>query len=685
MSSGLGAKTHDGIHSFRVKELLADSSRYLVPMYQRNYAWGEGEINQLIQDVQDYQHHKPNQPYYIGTLVVFERSDGQFEVIDGQQRFTTLTLLAFALKRISEGKISIESKRSAPQSIDMSWYDAPNLGFESRQISSDTFAALKQGVALEHLKNDEFNLDVVEGYHLLEKGLLALGNKLGDFCAYLFNQVEIARVSVPKDTDLNHYFEVMNNRGEQLEKHEVVKARLMSVLNDIEDKDERDQSIDVLAKVWDATANMERYIQYGFSKTERHQLFGRNDWGLFIPQSFEDVQSIIASVEQQTDDSVNSDVSIRLCDMLANPPTTKSRGESELTPERFNSVINFSNFLLHVLKVSTQQDVALDDKRLLEQFEQYLLTKDLLDKQARIEAVKAFVFALLKSKYLFDQYIIKREFAQGEDKWSLKRLHFYNDKSQSYINTFDSSATNDSEDGFDGINRRILMLLSALHVSTPTLVYKHWLNGALYQLYYMDEIRPVAYLEKLEHLARQFVFGRFLRPEGAEYFAMIYQGAGYPALDSDDESVMDLLTYGAIENNLVFNYLDYLLWCNGVESSTDAVINQFEFSFRSSVEHFYPQHPLDGHKKLDKSELHRFGNLCLISHSKNSKLSNVQPSAKRDHFKAAINDKNIDTLKLYKMIQHLNDSGKWDTEQIIEHEQQMIEVLKNDSRTGTNV
>ncbi len=62
------------------------------------------------------------------------------------------------------------------------------------------------------------------------------------------------------------------------------------------------------------------------------------------------------------------------------------------------------------------------------------------------------------------------------------------------------------------------MLLSALHVSTPTLVYKHWLNGALYQLYYMDEISPGAYLDKLEHLVCQFVFGRFLQPEGAEQF-----------------------------------------------------------------------------------------------------------------------------------------------------------------------
>ncbi|MCP2979705.1 hypothetical protein NK969_24585, partial [Salmonella enterica subsp. enterica serovar Typhimurium] len=85
-----------------------------------------------------------------------------------------------------------------------------------------------------------------------------------------YEKVEITRVSVPKDTDLNHYFEVMNNRGEQLEKHEVVKARLMSVLNEITDPYEREQSIQLLGKVWDATANMERYVQYGFNLDERH-------------------------------------------------------------------------------------------------------------------------------------------------------------------------------------------------------------------------------------------------------------------------------------------------------------------------------------------------------------------------------------------------------------------------------
>ncbi|WP_096739398.1 DUF262 domain-containing protein [Pseudoalteromonas atlantica] len=654
------------ITSFSVKALLCDTSRYLVPMYQRNYAWGEGEINQLIQDVLDYQQSKPNQTYYIGTLVVFERKDGYFEVIDGQQRFTTLTLLAFALKRLSSVNKS---------TVDMGWYNAPNLNFESRQKSSITFERLFHRDAIKDLLTDEYNQDLINGYTLLEKGLLALGDKLESFCEYLFKKVEIARVSVPKDTDLNHYFEVMNNRGEQLEKHEVVKARLMSVLNEITDPDEREQSIQLLSKVWDATANMERYVQYGFSPEERHNIFGKDDWGQFTPRCYADLAASIGEVTTQKNECTQT-ISLTLNEILAKPPQSSFSADITLTPERFNSVINFSNFLLHVLRVLTKQDVALDDKRLLEQFDTYLSNNG----SNKISAVKDLVFALLKCKYLFDQYIIKREFSDGKDKWSLKKLHFYNKDSQSYINTFNDNDGLESEDGFEGNNRQILMLLSALHVSTPTLVYKHWLNGALFHLFNMDEITPRLYLQKLEYLARQFVYGRFLSESPSDYYQMIYQNERYLAFDLSNQQAMDRLHYGVIENNLVFNYLDYLLWCDSVKNNKDDLITQFEFTFRSSVEHFYPQHPLDGHRVLADADLHRFGNLCLISHSKNSKLSNLQPTAKRDHFKAAIADKSIDTLKLYEMIKLMNAAKEWTETQIAEHEQGMLTVFDNDSK-----
>ena len=367
-----------------------------------------------------------------------------------------------------------------------------------------------------------------------------------------------------------------------------------------------------------------------------------------------------------------------LQDMLITSPDENKKVEETVTSERFNSVINFSNFLLHVLRVLTKQNIALDDKRLLDVFDEFL-AKNSNDK---ISAVKDFVFALLKCKYLFDQYIIKREFSDGKDKWSLKRLHFYNDKSQSYINTFVREQNKDDEDGFEGLNRQILMLISALHVSTPTLVYKHWLNGALFHLFSMENVTPKRYLNVLQHLARQFVFGRFLSESENDYYNLIYQNSIYHPFDINNEQILKLLHYGNIENNLVFNYLDYLLWCNGIQASTDEVIKHFEFTFRSSVEHFYPQNPLEGHRELKGVDLHRFGNLCLISHSKNAKLSNLQPTSKREHFKSAINDKKIDTLKVYEMIKMMNTEGEWTEKQIDRHERKMLALLAQDAEKG---
>lgn len=659
------------IQNFTVKALLSDPNHYSVPMYQRNYAWGEAEINQLIQDIVDHQANQPKQRYYIGTLVVFERDDGCFEVIDGQQRLTTLTLLTLVLKRLA-----VKNQVG----VDMSWFEAPNLDFESRPKSSATLTSLTQRVGLEHLKTDDYNQEVINGYELLEKGVLALDDQLEIFCEHLFEQVAIARVSVPKDTDLNHYFEVMNNRGEQLEKHEVVKARLMSVLTNDKDKA-------LFSKIWDATANMERYVQYGFSPAERHRIFGKNNWGQFTPIDYTELAASLTEVDPQGAEQKHH-VCMTFNKILTQPPQLLSQDNKRDDTVRFNSVINFSNFLLHVLSVSTKCRVVLDDKRLLERFEEYVKAHD----KDKVTAVQDFAYALLKCKYLFDQYIIKREFNDKQDKWSLKRLHFYNETTQSYINTFYDSKGQDEEDDFAGNNRKILMLLSALHVSTPTSANKYWLNGALFHLFSMDEITSHLYLEKLERLARQFVYGRFLSVEPASYHDIIYKNLGYsrlaldPSLDLGSSQLKPLFDYGKIDNNLVFNYLDYLLWSaawsKAEEQTKDAVITQFEFTFRSSVEHFYPQHPINKDDKLDVENLHRFGNLCLISHSKNSKLSNILPKGKGDHFRVAIANNSIDTLKLYEMIKLMDKKQVWTATEILDHEKDMLKILSDDSTIG---
>ncbi|WP_461607291.1 DUF262 domain-containing protein [Aeromonas rivipollensis] len=680
-----------GVCPFSIRALLEDSARYLVPMYQRNYAWGEGEITQLLQDVLDYQGKRNSkdkyQPYYIGTLVVFARGDGSFEVIDGQQRFTTLTLLANWLKH------------QAKDAVDLSWYRAINLAFESRPISSHTFERLWQGVAPHDLRGSAFNEGLVNGFELIGKALADLGlvgDRLTAFCDYLFKHVQISRIEVPKDTDLNHFFEAMNNRGEQLEKHEVIKARLMATLNKIPEDETRRQSLHVLTRVWDACANMERYIQYGFTPEERHRLFGEKDWGQFVPRDFAHLLDLLApsycppSADKSDDDVIDASQGRTLLAILQddNLDGEQKVEEESAGSERFNSVINFSNFLLHVLRLVSRdpmntEGVPLDDKQLVDQFELRVIGQT-----DPVAAVQRFIYGLLKSKYLFDHFIIKREFYDRKDGWSLKRLRGYSKGDTQkiytvgYLNTFD-----ENEGGFDGVNRRILMLLSAFHVSTPTQVYKHWLNGALRYLF--DNCHPEqpveagAYLSYLESQARRFVFQRFLAPgEGASYYQMLFgDHVLLPHAEVNDhwcEAIKSKLTYGQIANNFVFNFLDYLLWVlshNQDRRHDWEVLHRFEFTFRSSVEHFAPQHPIHNVHEVENESLHSFGNLCLISHSKNSRLSNFQPQQKQEHFEASLANNQIDSLKLLAMVRLMKEKGRWQETEIEEHQEQMLAVL----------
>ena len=87
---------------YNIKELFS-SDDYVIPIYQRNYEWGEPQITQLIQDIVDYI-VKDNNRYYIGSLIAYERKlEGGviYETIDGQQRLTTLTILLSVIKRVS--------------------------------------------------------------------------------------------------------------------------------------------------------------------------------------------------------------------------------------------------------------------------------------------------------------------------------------------------------------------------------------------------------------------------------------------------------------------------------------------------------------------------------------------------------------------------------------------------------
>lgn len=647
---------------YSIKTLLG-SDDYVIPIYQRNYEWGEPQITQLIQDIVDYilksKVSENRSKYYIGSLIAYERKlEGSviYETIDGQQRLTTLTILLNVIK-------------NEYSTIDLSWYKKLNLSFDSRKIASNTLSYIFNGQSLD---KKECNVAIQQGYYDAKKSLAKIlaDNKLTIeyFCNYFFENVTILRVLVPEDTDLNHYFEIMNSRGEQLEKHEILKAKMLEILED-------DNLKYAFNLIWEATSNMEKYVQYGFSVAQRDELLEKNDWNNLIEK--DDVyQKLQIPTANQT-----SEETLTISQLLLKTakPITDNSSNTDESPDRFNTIINFANFLLHILRIQTKSDVPLDDKRLLELFEPFLKNDD------KKEFVKEFGYNLLKGKFYFDKYVIKREFAKGTDHWSLKRLKWYDGNKVSYVNTFDA----DNAETNDGINREILMLLSMFHVSNPTLVYKHWLNASLkFVVEYSGTNLANDYKIYLENLAKAFLNDRYLAKNQKDFFEIIYTNEG-----KQKNSVTDIdinkLNQGTAVENFIFNYLDYLLWqdyradknyfkINNVHQVfSDNRVKDFEYTFRSSVEHYYPQHPIDENLILqgqDAEWLDNFGNLCLISGSKNSRLSNFMPTAKKDYYTGS---STIDSIKQRIMMEyeHWDTNGINNHNEIKEHSEKMIEIL----------
>lgn len=618
-----------------ISQLLNGNSHYSIPIYQRNYAWGEKEITQLIQDIADYAEKNSNKDYYIGTLVVYERKDEIkdliYETIDGQQRLTTLTILLSTLKN-NKAKLNFTN--------DISWFKL-NLAFDSRVKSTETLQNVYDG----NVSRYNFNTEIKSAYEdclkILERVIKDKKNfTIQQFCDYLFQKVLILRVPVPADTNLNHYFEIMNSRGEQLEKHEVLKAKLLEILstNEVETK--------AFNQVWEACSNMEKYVQYGFSVSERNLIFGNNDWNKIEATSFDDLTSKL------TNNQASENQKLSAFDILKGQKSFQNKNEQDNeNPDRFNSVINFPNFLLHVLRVQQKKDIPLDDKRLLDTFDEVL--KNETSKEI---FVKTFAFNLLKCKFLFDNYVIKREFLNGTDNWSLKRLKWYSGNKVSYINSFGVEENND-----DANNKTILMLLAMFHVSTPTLVYKHWLNAALKYVYEnFGQIESDKYTTYLKTLAKSFLFDRFLASSPKEYFEIIYTNSG---TTKNTEKDIDLtkLDQGTSVENFVFNYLDFLLW---QEQHDD----NFKFTFRSSVEHYYPQNPLEGLEPLGQINVDKFGNLCLISNNTNSRLWNLPPDGKKSYF---LNTNIYESLKQKIMLRE----PKWTLTEIEKHGKEMTDKL----------
>ena len=198
---------------YTLEEVFKDS--YVVPLYQRGFTWKDTEIEQLLQDVyESYEENKSNPAgkYFIGSLVVLKRHNGMYEVVDGQQRLTVLSLISRILRFNSQLRLSYDTRPEVERFLS-DFYDKYKLGnYKYDNESSSLVKNLENAVG--YIENT--NLDAKDENS--KKTILYLSEKspeeLTDFVRYFRTNVILVRVILPEDTDVASYFEIMNNRGE---------------------------------------------------------------------------------------------------------------------------------------------------------------------------------------------------------------------------------------------------------------------------------------------------------------------------------------------------------------------------------------------------------------------------------------------------------------------------------------
>jgi hypothetical protein len=643
-----------------------DKATYEVPIYQRNFAWEKDEISALIQDVYDA-YNAQNQTYFIGTLVSFHKGDQVYEVIDGQQRLTTINLLLGALG------ISLQNK----------------LTYRARKKSNDTIQNIP------NFEIDEKDDGIVNGFKYAKDAINEIVPKehQDKFKKYFQHSVHLIHYQVPKDIDLNHYFEIMNSRGEQLEKHEIIKARLIEKLIDT-DKAK-------FNRLWEHCSEMNVYIQ---QKYREGAIFGKYLCD-FEVSNFDDLPKVVDNTGRK---SINDHI---------NDNCTGKQPENEDKIDTFQPIIDFSNFLLIVLKLTLIEDnrfeptsFNLDDKELIKEFDKI---KDTINE----EFVKRFGFNLLRAKFLLDNYIVHHSNEDDtieNNPWKLQ--YWQKDGKNEYLK-------NRSED--IDVQNKLVQLLSMFEVSFTARQRKNYLFYSLLYLFRSDDWDISNYCAFISGLADKFFKDVYL-------VANNLNEINTPKPGSFDNSILGDKTLNITPHNdnfdftaiygdgtaiskgiplFIFNYLDYKLWekyadelrgertKEGGKERTEffdtlgcsdfglKVFEQFYFSrTRRSLEHYYAQALFKkGGAVMTEAEINCLGNYAMIGSEVNSSGSDWTPKTKLDHYLDAsgkIKQISVASIKFMIMMQKCKDNQfareagqEWIFDDIKAHQAKMIEVL----------
>lgn len=229
-------------YRYTPEKIVEEKLIFSIPLYQRLFSWGEEQVKGLLYDLKN--HFDPDldngTPYYLGMLSCI-KSDNHYDLIDGQQRFTVMILLAIVLRNYYE-----------------KWNGfldgGKRLRFMSRTKDNEYLTAVinRQVEILDPNRKMEDGKKIIFDFMVSQFSSDDMRESFAKSAytrmSFFFSELPLSYASNP--ASLNKYFEAMNAGGKGLEQHEILKVKLM----------QGEENKVHLTQIWNAVCDLNRPV-----------------------------------------------------------------------------------------------------------------------------------------------------------------------------------------------------------------------------------------------------------------------------------------------------------------------------------------------------------------------------------------------------------------------------------------
>lgn len=233
-----------------VHKLFSDKkSDFLIPDYQRPYAWGEDQLSSLWEDILafaiphgDADAFNPDDEYFLGPIVTFRNSDRKLEIIDGQQRLTTLMLLLRAFYAKFEFQKDKKSEATLKKISECLWEtsefgepDRDSLKIDSEVASDDDkeefLTILKTGEVTQGQKSKyAFAFNFFQ--ERIEKFTLECPSYIANLAIRVLNNLILLPIEAESQGTALRIFSTLNDRGLPLSDADIFKSQFYKYFSD---------------------------------------------------------------------------------------------------------------------------------------------------------------------------------------------------------------------------------------------------------------------------------------------------------------------------------------------------------------------------------------------------------------------------------------------------------------------